>query len=245
MTDACYVAIQKILVNIMAESRYNDIYYQITQIKSCLIDLKTGTETNLSDIHPPIDWQEIFRNENPVEIEVGCGKGRFLLESAKCHPEINYVGIERASKYIQRTKDRLLKHNVTRVLLIWSDAPYFVDRYIADGSVKAYHIYFPDPWPKKRRRKRRIFNNTLWINGLIRTLDSDDGRIYLATDYEEYFYEIRQKLDHASPLAYVPPDAVETGHIPTNFEIKYLAEGRTIYRAVYKVNEQMSENIDE
>ena len=127
----------------MAEARYNDTYYKFTQVKSSIINLREDTEVNLKDINPPIDWREMFGNENPVEIEVGCGKGRFLLESAKRHPEINYVGIERAQKYVQRTKEWLLKHSVTRVLLVWSDAPYFVDRYVADGSVKTLSYLFP------------------------------------------------------------------------------------------------------
>lgn len=218
-----------------AEPRYNDTYYKFTQVESRIINLKAGTEINLKDIAPPLDWREVFGNDNPVEIEIGCGKGRFLRESAKQHPDINYVGIERAPKYVQRTKEHLLKHNVTRALLVWSDASYFVDRYVAWGSVKTYHIYFPDPWPKKRQHKRRIFNNQIFIKALVRTLDPNEGCIQLATDFQECYSEICLRLNQFPFLVSVPFDSVKADHIRTSFEKKYLAEGRKIYRAAYRI----------
>ena len=219
----------------MHESRYGK-FFELMARRSALIDLKEGKQTSLTEITPPIDWQELFGNENPVEIEIGCGKGRFLLEVSRQHPGINYIGVERALKYVQRAKERLLKGNATRVLLIWSDAAYFVDRYIGKGTVNAYHVYFPDPWPKKRHHKRRLFRNEVWLRGLIRTLNSSGGRIHIATDYAEYFYEIHNCLTDTPPLVYLPPDSLEIEHIPTSFEIKYRAEGRKIYRAVYQMD---------
>ncbi|MDE0186416.1 MAG: tRNA (guanosine(46)-N7)-methyltransferase TrmB [Candidatus Poribacteria bacterium] len=217
-----------------AEPRYNDTYYKFTQVESRIINLRAGTEINLKDVAPPLDWNQVFGNGNPVEIEIGCGKGRFLGKSAKQHPDINYVGVERAPKYVQRTKEHLLKQNVTRTLLVWSDASYFVNRYVARESVKTYHVYFPDPWPKKRQHKRRIFNNELFIKGLIRTLDSTVGCIQLATDIQECYSEICLRLNQFPSLVSVPFEAVRADRIRTCFEIKYLAEGRNIYRAAYR-----------
>ena len=219
----------------MGESHYEK-FFELIAKRSALIDLREDTQTSLTEITPPIDWVALFGNENPVEIEIGCGKGRFLLETSRQHPEINYVGVERALKYVQHAKERLLKGNATGVFLIWSDAAYLVDRYIGDGTVDAYHVYFPDPWPKKRHRKRRLFRNEVWLDRLIRTLNSSRGRIHVATDYAEYFYEIDHCLTHTLPLAYLPPDCLEMEHIPTSFEMKYRAEGRKIYRAVYQMN---------
>ena len=204
--------------------------------RSALIDLRADKQTSLAEIAPPINWGELFGNENPVEIEIGCGKGRFLLETSRQHPEINYIGVERALKYVQRAKERLQKGNAIGVFLIWSDAAYLVDRCIGDSTVEAYHVYFPDPWPKKRHRKRRLFRNEVWIRGLIRTLNPKDGRIHVATDYAEYFHEIHDCLTHTPPLVYLPPDSLESAHIPTSFEMKYRAEGRKIYRAVYQMD---------
>lgn len=217
-----------------AEPRYNDTYYKFTQVESRIINLRTGTEINLKDVAPPLDWNQVFGNGNPVEIEIGCGKGRFLGKSAKQHPDINYVGVERAPKYVQRTKAHLLKQNVTGALLVWSDASYFINRFVTRGSVKTYHVYFPDPWPKKRQHKRRIFNNKHFIKGLVRTLDSKVGCIQLATDIPECYSEICLRLNQFQSLVSVPFDAVRADRIRTCFEIKYLAEGRKIYRAAYR-----------
>ena len=219
----------------MGESHYEK-FFELIAKRSALIDLREDKQISLTEITPPIDWGALFGNENPVEIEIGCGKGRFLLETSRQHPEINYVGVERALKYVQHAKERLLKGNATGVFLIWSDAAYLVDRYIGEGTVDAYHVYFPDPWPKKRHRKRRLFRNEVWLGGLIRTLNSSRGRIHVATDYAEYFYEIHDRLTHTPPLVYLPPDSLEIGYIPTSFEMKYRAEGRKIYRAVYQMN---------
>ncbi len=224
----------------MSESHYEK-FFELMAKRSALIDLREDKQISLTEITTPIDWGELFRNENPVEIEIGCGKGRFLLEASKQHPEINYVGVERALKYVQHTKERLLKGNARRVFLIWSDAAYLVNRYIGEGTVDAYHVYFPDPWPKKRHRKRRLFRNEVWLRGLIRTLNSSRGRIHVATDYAEYFYEIHDCLQRTPPLVYLPPDSLEIGNIPTSFEMKYRAEGRKIYRAVYQIDSTSSE----
>ena len=223
----------------MSEPHYEK-FFELMANRSALIDLREDKQTSLTEITSPIDWGALFGNENPVEIEIGCGRGRFLLEASRQHPEINYVGVERALKYVQHAKERLLKKNATGVCLIWSDAAYLVDRYIGEGTVNAYHVYFPDPWPKKRHRKRRLFRNKVWLGGLIRTLNSSRGRIHVATDYAEYFDEIHNCLTHTPPLAYLPPDSLEIGHIPTSFEIKYRAEGRKIYRAVYQMDSTSS-----
>ncbi len=233
------------------EPCYSEAFYRSTQSDSCIIDLATDRKILLDQVNPPICWPRIFGNENPVEIEVGCGRGRFLLEAAKRCPEINYLGIERAPKYIRRTQMRFLKHikhtgslrgkskslPFSNVRLVWSDAAYFVDRYLPEDTVKAYHVYFPDPWPKKRQHKRRLFRSELWLQGFTRTLYPRGGRLYLATDYEEYFLEICARLSQSKTVVEKPLDLSEIDRIQTNFEMRYLAEGRKIYRAMYEKHE--------
>ncbi len=230
------------------EPRYNETFYKFTQFNSCIIDLNNGSQTSLNEICPPICWKNIFGNENPIEIEVGCGKGRFLLEVARQHPKINYLGIERAPKYVRRTQQRFQKHIqhiglrtgkvegclFPNVRLAWSDAARFVDYYIAAKCVQAYHVYFPDPWPKKRQHKRRLFRNETWLRGVERTLHPNGGRLYVVTDFAEYFDEIRYRLDQSTCLVEATSWMMQTDRIQTNFEMKYLAEGRKIYRAVFE-----------
>jgi tRNA (guanine-N7-)-methyltransferase len=102
------------------------------------------------------------------------------------------------------------------------------------GSVQAYHIYFPDPWPKKRQRKRRIFRNQDFLSALTHTLNPDGGRLYIATDYEEYFQEIQERLAGLPLLRPAEANLSPDQDIATNFEMKYALEGRDIYRAAYE-----------
>ena len=180
-----------------------------------------------------------------IEIEVGFGKGRFLLEASKRHPQVNYIGVERAQKYVELTRERFEKHirhfgvdrasgTFSNVRLAWTDANYFVTRYVPAASVQAYHIYFPDPWPKKRQRKRRIFRNHDFLSALTSTLESDRGRLYIATDYKSYFAEIQDRLSQVNLLRPVAENLGPDRDIATNFEMKYTLEGREIYRAVYE-----------
>ena len=100
----------------MSKSPYEK-FFELIAKRSALINLSEDKQISLTEITPPIDWRALFRNKNPVEIEIGCGKGRFLLETSRQHPEINYVGVERALKYVLHTKERLLKGNATGFFL--------------------------------------------------------------------------------------------------------------------------------
>ena len=224
---------------------YNDIYYQNTTTYSKIIDIVTKRVVSLSDLAAPIDWEVLFGNAGPVEIEVGFGKGRFLLEASKRHPQVNYIGVERAQKYVELTRKRFEKYmqhfgvdsasgTFSNVRLAWTDANYFVTRYVPAASVQAYHIYFPDPWPKKRQRKRRIFRNQDFLSGLTSTLKSNGGRLYIATDYKAYFSEIQERLSQVNALRLVAENLGPDRDIATNFEMKYTLEGRKIYRTVYE-----------
>ena len=223
---------------------YNDIYYQNTTNYSQIIDIVTERVIPLSELAAPIDWEAFFGNAHPVEIEIGFGKGRFLLEVSRRHPKVNYIGVERAQKYVGLTRERFeryMRHfgedetsgTFSNVRLAWTDANYFLTRYVPAGSVQAYHIYFPDPWSKKRQRKRRIFRNQDFLSALACTLKSDGGRLYVATDYEEYFWEIQERLSQVSALRPIEKNLGPDRDITTNFEMKYISEGREIYRAVY------------
>ena len=209
-----------------------DHYWQLLA-NPILVNPTEKKSVELKTLHSPLNWKDVFGNDRLVEIEVGSGKGRFLKESAQKNPEINYVGIERASKYFAKSCERLAKHDITTARLVYCDAPYFLYRHVANQSVSAFHIYFPDPWPKKRHRKRRIFNNSIWISELVRTLNNKSGKIYIATDYKTYFWEIQELFDCHPDFEYCPKKSTETNYIQTSFEIKYREQGHPIYRAVY------------
>lgn len=224
---------------------YNEIYYQHTTSHSQVIDIVEAQVVPLSGLDAPMDWERLFGNIYPVEIEIGSGKGRFLLEASKRHPKVNYIGIERAQKYVELTRERFEKHirhfgvdrasgTFSNVRLVRTDANYFLTRYVPETSVQAYHIYFPDPWPRKRQRKRRLFRNRDFLEALTRTLNSEGGRLYIVTDHAEYFQEIQERLAGLSVLRAIDAALRPDSDIATHYEMKYVLEGRSIYRAVYE-----------
>ena len=181
-----------------------------------------------------VRWDRLFDNDSPVEVEIGSGKGRFLINSAMAYPGINYIGIERALRYFRIMKERVVRRELTNIRLLRDDAVYFVERFIPDEAVSAYHVYFPDPWPKKRHRKRRLFN-ARFLEEIVRTLAAG-GTLDFATDYVEYYEEILALLetsDRLAALEEIPLRVRELGGDLTNFETKYTAEGRTIHRGAY------------
>ncbi|MBN1393186.1 MAG: hypothetical protein JW947_10345, partial [Sedimentisphaerales bacterium] len=102
------------------------------------------------DLNGKIDFVQIFGRKNPVHIEVGSGKAAFLLNQAKAQQNVDFLGIEWARKYYRYAVDRIGRWGLKNVRIIRTDAVYFLINFVPDNSVDCFHIYFPDPWPKKR-----------------------------------------------------------------------------------------------
>jgi tRNA (guanine-N7-)-methyltransferase len=186
-----------------------------------------------------VNYADIFGRSAPLHIEVGSGKGTFLLNQAKSQPEVNFIGIEWASRYYRFAVDRIGRWNITNVRIIRTDAAFFLAENVPDSSVDCFHIYFPDPWPKKRHHKRRFFNDAN-VSRLIRCL-KPGGDIRVSTDYEEYFEQIKDVLTSREGLLreidFLPTAGAQIGEwVGSNFERKYLKENRPIFTlAVRKI----------
>lgn len=171
-------------------------------------------------------WDELFPSSGHVEIEIGSGDGTFLIASARRHPDRNFLGIERSPSKAKRIEERLQKLHAPNVRLLQADATCVIGTLLPDASVAAYHVYFPDPWPKRGHAGRRIFRPAL-VDGLARTLRTD-GRLFLATDVTSYA-SVAHGLVRAHPaFAEVPTDADHPG-FTTAFARKYRAAGRPLY----------------
>jgi len=172
----------------------------------------------------------LFGNDHPLELEIGSGKGTFLTDQARGRPDINFLGLERARKYWMYAADRLRRNGCSNTRMILADAAVFLSEILPDASLSAIHIYFPDPWPKKRHHKRRLIQGP-FLEQAERVLESG-GRFQVVTDYEDYYQQIEHAV-RASRLVeteYRTPGSAGEGEIVgTNFERKYRREGRPFY----------------
>jgi tRNA (guanine-N7-)-methyltransferase len=195
--------------------------------------------TALGDIvvQPPgigqvLDVAGLFGHDGPIEMEIGCGKGGFLLRQAREHPDRNYLGLEWANKYYLHAADRFRRWGLANVRLLRADARHLIIHQFPAEVLSALHVYHPDPWPKKRHRKRRLFT-VEFVDAAVEAL-RPGGRWAVQSDHAEYFDLIRTLLTNHPYLEPIDFDDADYGTIDerteTNFEVKYLREGRMIYR---------------
>ncbi len=180
--------------------------------------------------HPEVDWREIFGNRRPVEIEVGCGKGAFLLAYAAQHPERNLLGIENQPRWVRWIEQKLERSPRANARVLCADAGFVLASFVRDASVHAVHLYFPDPWWKRRHHKRRLVGAD-FAEHLFRTLEPG-GALHLATDVADRFEAMTAELAPAGFEITISPEPTPSGRPLTNFEHKYRAEGRRLYYAM-------------
>jgi tRNA (guanine-N7-)-methyltransferase len=179
-----------------------------------------------------LQWEVLFGNASPVELEIGTGKAGFLLRRARTYPNRNFLGIEWANKFYRSAVDRMQRWHMENVRLLRIDARHFIREVCPRNSLTALHVYHPDPWPKKRHHKRRLFE-PVFVAAAVQCL-VPGGRLAVQTDHAEYFEVIRTLLRAHADLVEVPFDDADFGvvaaRVETNFEIKYLRAGREIYQ---------------
>ncbi|MEW6237370.1 MAG: tRNA (guanosine(46)-N7)-methyltransferase TrmB [Candidatus Omnitrophota bacterium] len=192
-------------------------------------------------IDEKLDFEKIFGNRHPVEIEIGTGKGRFILAESRRRPETNFIGIERSLKWIRIALWRAARDPRPNRFFLCLDADLVVKLLTPPRSIAAYHVYFPDPWPKDRHRKRRLFNSRL-LEKMAETLVAE-GRLLLKTDHAEYYADARQRIDGSGLFSLMEDnvsneiieDREEAPDSATHYEIKFRQESRPIYSAAYQV----------
>lgn len=184
------------------------------------------------DLAGPIDFNQIFGRSGPVHIEIGSGRATFLVHQAKAQPEVNFLGIEWARKYWHHAIDRIGRWGLTNVRITRADAPIFLRDFVPEGSVECFHIYFPDPWPKKRHHRRRLVQQSN-VDLMLRLL-KPGGTIRIATDHPEYFEQIRSVMacfnGRLDEIEFPRPASAREGELTgTNYERKYIPDGRPVY----------------
>jgi tRNA (guanine-N7-)-methyltransferase len=178
--------------------------------------------------------QEIFADPSrPLEVDLGCGDGSFLVEMAAAHPQRNFFGVERLAGRVEKTAKRISQRGLTNVRVMRLESAYTLGWLLPAASVSRLHLLFPDPWPKKGHHRRRLFNDREFLEGLARVLTTG-GEFLHETDDRPYF-------EHAVAVMARQPGFVALewpeGAFPypvTDFERQWRALGKAVHRARWK-----------
>jgi len=180
--------------------------------------------------HALLDLRAVFGNNRPVELEIGIGKGTFLLARAAARPELNFLGLEWARPYCAYAADRARRAGLPNVRVLCTDAGEFFQTGLQADCLWRLHIYFPDPWPKHRHHARRLIQPRFLV--AVRRALRLGGQLAIVTDHLDYFAHIRRVLTESPGFAATsfPQMADRSGElVGTNFERKYIAQGRRFY----------------
>ncbi|EOL41191.1 tRNA (guanine-N(7)-)-methyltransferase [Enterococcus phoeniculicola] len=176
-------------------------------------------------------WHERFGNQNPIHIEIGTGKGQFITEMAKAHPEINYIGVEMQVSVVSMALDRLVEANISNLQLLHVDGSALTN-YFADNEVDQIYLNFSDPWPKTRHEKRRLTFKTFLATD--EQILKPNGEIHFKTDNQGLFeYSLASFSQYGMIIQKVWLDLHHSdyeGNIMTEYEEKFSSRGQRIYR---------------
>ncbi len=187
-----------------------------------------GRELDLPETGSPMDLQALIPGEGPWEVEVGFGKGRYLLARAQAEPERRFLGIEMAGKYYGILRDRSWRRRVENLLILRGEAALILGTVLPRSFASVLHVYFPDPWPKSRHHRRRLFDpsNVDLLLGILK----EDAEILVATDHPEYGPVIEEALVGHPSIDIARREQPWPDGARTNYEAKYEQEGRPILR---------------
>ena len=179
-------------------------------------------------------WAEVFGNDHPIHIEVGMGKGQFIIEMARRNPEVNYIGIEKYSSVLVRAVEKLEDFEQDNLRLIRMDAENIEEVFDKD-EVDRIYLNFSDPWPKDRHAKRRL-TSTRFLERYDNIL-TPEGRVMFKTDNKDLFDFSLEQVEEAGWILEnhtydLHHSEYNEGNVMTEYEEKFSAKGNTICRLV-------------
>ncbi|HEX4262717.1 MAG TPA: tRNA (guanosine(46)-N7)-methyltransferase TrmB [Verrucomicrobiae bacterium] len=184
----------------------------------------------LRSILEPLDISQLFPKVQPLEVELGCGDASFLVNHAKAHPKHNFIGVERLGGRIRKLDRKGRRAGLTNLRGVRIESGYFLEFLLPPKSVAALHVYFPDPWPKRKHLKNRFINER-FIEIAQRVL-TPGGIVYLRTDHEDYFEQMITVF--AASTAFRPVETpAELSMLLTDFEEDFQRQGIETRRAAY------------
>lgn len=180
------------------------------------------------DLHAePTLWRDVFGNERPVEVEIGCAKGTFLLAAAQATPERNFMGLERSVSLAAAAQAALNRAQLDNARVLCCDARCVVMHLIPPNSVAGYHLYFPDPWWKRRHHKRRVYSAG-FAAAVARTL-RPRGQIAVATDVPGVLAVLERRFTDAG----LRPAPARPASLSTTFASRCIEGARPVHHATF------------
>ena len=182
-------------------------------------------------------WREHFGNSNPLHLEIGTGKGQFILQLAALHPDINYVGIEKYSSVLLRALEKQDEAQLPNLIFIRGDAE-LITEYFEEGEADKIYLNFSDPWPKKRYAKRRLTSREYLAR--YNVILAKDGDIEFKTDNRDLFdWSVEEVPESAFEIIRITYDlhhdpSMNDGKIMTEYEEKFSAKGNLINKMILK-----------
>ena len=175
------------------------------------------------------NYKSLFGNDNPIHIEIGMGKGRFIVENAKKYPHINFIGIEKFDSVIVRDIEKIEEEDIPNLRLIRMDAQEIVE--VFDKEIETIYLNFSDPWPKVRHAHRRLSSRKFLER--YDSLFKGDKRIVMKTDNRHLFeFSVKEFTDYGYTIDNLCLDVYNEGiidNIPTEYESKFSSKGFPIY----------------
>jgi tRNA (guanine-N7-)-methyltransferase len=200
------------------------------------LDLTRGLYT-LEQLPQPLDPEQLFGRRAPLEIEMGSGKGLFISRAAAERPEHDFLGVEIAKKYAAHCAARIARAGLTNGVMVSGDGLRLFHEFLPTAGAAAVHVYFPDPWWKKRHRKRRVMNEALLAD--VERVLAPGGSLHFWTDVEEYFRttlelmaEVSRGLEGPLPVAERAPE--HDLDYRTHFERRKRKEELPIFRSEFR-----------
>jgi len=185
----------------------------------------------LPSILKPLVLCDLFEESRPLEVELGCGDATFLVRYAQDHPEHNFIGVERLLGRIQKLDRKGRRAGLRNLRGIRIESCYFLTYLLPPHSAVALHVYFPDPWPKRKHLKNRMVN--LQFPDLAAQALAPGGTVHLRTDHREYFEQMREVF--AGNAAFRPAQTpIELSALLTDFEEEFARKGLQTFRAAYQ-----------
>jgi tRNA (guanine-N7-)-methyltransferase len=196
------------------------------ETKACLL-------VELRSIVEPLDLAELFPMPRPLAVELGCGDASFLVECARRNLEGNFIGVERLLGRIQKLDRKGRRAGLANLRGVRIESSYFLQHLLPPHSASALHIYFPDPWPKKKHRRHRLIGGS--FPALARAALISGGTVYLRTDDADYFQQMTEVFGASREFQQVETPA-ELAELPTDFERDFNSKGIQTLRAAYQLN---------